>query len=270
MTEMLTPEHLGWPGGRVPDWLTSTPIAHRGLHDLRADAPENSLAAFERAVTLHCPIELDVRLSADGQVMVFHDKTLMRMTGAVGRVCEHAWPAMRGLTLAGTKEHIPLLSDVLALVNGRVPLLIELKNNGRAGVLELAVWALLRSYQGPYAVQSFNPLSIIWFKRHAPQAVRGQLAGLRARSVTQRVQAFVFNHMLLNVLSRPHFIAYNLTMLPNKKVEKLRGAGVPNVGWTARDCETLARCQDQVDNVIFEGACANTLYHTTRPEEDTQ
>src|SRR3954466_4751370 len=120
-------------------WLVRTPIAHRGLHAARDGRPENSLAAFAHACALGFPAEMDVRLTRDGEVVVFHDRALERLTGASGSVDERTAAELRGLRLLGTAEPVPLLRDVLALVAGRVPLLIELKPSALGADLEHAV-----------------------------------------------------------------------------------------------------------------------------------
>ncbi len=268
ISNAYNPPNKKTAAGKLPAWLTARPIAHRGLHDMRVDAPENSLAAFSRALAQDMPIELDVRVSADGRAVVFHDDTLMRMAGVRGTIQNCLWQDIRNLRLCGTGEHIPSLEDVLSLVDGRTPLLIELKNDGRAGQLERAVAQSLENYGGTVAVQSFNPLSLKWFRKNTPHLIRGQLAGIGVKTLKERAQAFMFNHLLLNFLSRPHFIAYNIRLLPRKSVSRLRSAGVPVIGWTADDPDLLVRQRPYVDNFIFEGACTDIICREM-PKEDT-
>ncbi|HIT62490.1 MAG TPA: glycerophosphodiester phosphodiesterase, partial [Candidatus Caccovivens faecavium] len=139
-------------------WLVETPIAHRGLHD--KVSPENSLSAFEKAVENGYAIELDVQLLADDTVVVFHDESLSRMTGNDGYIKFLNKEDLKVLKLGNSKEHIPTFEEVLKLVNGRTPLLIEIKNQFKVGKLEQKVIALLKDYKGEYAVQSFNPFSL--------------------------------------------------------------------------------------------------------------
>src|SRR3954467_15277818 len=129
-------------------WLVRTPIAHRGLHAAGEGRPENSLAAFAHAAALGFPAELDVRLTRDGEVVVFHDRALGRLTGAAGRVEERAAAEVRALRLLGTRERVPLLREVLDLIGGRVPLLIELKAGAPPTALERAGLAALDGYAG--------------------------------------------------------------------------------------------------------------------------
>ena len=132
-----------------------TPIAHRGLHAAQDGRPENSLAAFARCCALGFPAELDVRLTRDGRVVVFHDRALKRLTGARGRVEDRDVGDLRRLRLLETSQRIPLLEEVLELVDGRVPLLLELKAGAPGTALEAAILEALRGYRGEVAIQSF-------------------------------------------------------------------------------------------------------------------
>src|SRR5262245_32040668 len=158
------------------DWIVTRPIAHRGLHD--ATSPENSLAAFERACAYGYPLELDVQLTADGEAAVVHDQDLAHATGEPGLVRSMAYEQIRRARLFGTDQHVPTLDEVLDLVDGRVPVLIEIKNIGGVGGLEPRVLTAVRRYRGAAAVQSFNPVSMRYFRLHAPEIPRGQISGL--------------------------------------------------------------------------------------------
>lgn len=186
--------------------LSATDYAHRGLWD---DAsPENSLAAFARAKEAGYGIELDLRLSRDGHVMVFHDDTLLRMCGREGRVEDLTCQELKTLRLANTDQSIPTLVEVLSLIDGTVPLLIELKGTGRERPLCMRTARLLDRYRGAFAIESFNPLILSWFKQYRPRFARGQLVTkISATTRKERVLRFVLLHMLSNVLSRPDFIA---------------------------------------------------------------
>lgn len=237
-------------GMQAPAWLWSRPVAHRGLHD--ALRPENSLAAFEAAAEAGHPIELDVHLTADGQVVVFHDEDLPRMTGRPGRVAEATLAELRALTLLDTHERIPSLDDVLERVNGRVPLLVELKARAPIGPLEQGVRDALRRRPGPHAVQSFDPWSLVWLRRHAPELPRGMLSCDFAEEDLPRHHKLVLQHLLLAPLVRPSFVGYDLHALPHWAPTALRRLGLPLLAWTVRTPEDLARARDLVDNVIFE------------------
>ena len=154
-------------------WLCTKYIAHRGLHD--DSAPENSLASFKKAIENGYAIELDVRPLADGTIVVFHDEALGRMTGADGFISNYTYDDIKDLRLLKTTEKIPTLEETLKFVNGQTPILIEIKNMGKVG-FEKNIWKILSSYKGEYAVQSFNPYSLEWFKINAPHVKRGQVA----------------------------------------------------------------------------------------------
>ncbi|MBR2011252.1 MAG: glycerophosphodiester phosphodiesterase [Clostridia bacterium] len=185
------------------------PYAHRGLWG--DTAPENSLAAFELAVKAGFAIELDVQLSRDGEVMVFHDYTLTRMCGKDVKLASLTAAELAACTLGNSKEHIPTLAQVLALVGGSVPLLIELKGESGDTALCPAVAALLDAYKGEWCVESFNPLLLRWFKKHRRSAVRGLLSTdlIKEKKSGSRVLNFALSALWLTFLCRPAFHAWN-------------------------------------------------------------
>jgi glycerophosphoryl diester phosphodiesterase len=237
-------------GMQAPAWLWSRPVAHRGLHD--ALRPENSLAAFEAAAAAGHPIELDVHLTADGHAVVFHDEDLPRMTGRRGRVAEATLAELQALTLLDTDEHVPSLDEVLVCVRGRVPVLVELKARKPYGPLEQAVRDTLRRHPGTYAVQSFDPWSLVWLRRHAPELPRGMLSCDFLDEDLPRHQRLALQHLLLAPLVRPSFVGYDLHALPHWAPTALRRLGLPLLAWTVRTAEDLVRARGLVDNVIFE------------------
>ena len=234
-------------------WLGSLPIAHRGLHTESAGRPENSLAAFAAAAQEGYGIELDVQLSADGQVVVFHDYDLSRMTGHQGRVGETRWEELKQLKLGESDQGIPLFSDLLALVGGRVPLLVEVKNEGKVGPLEQGVIDALKGYAGDFAVQSFNPFVVNYFYKHAPEMVRGQLSSNFMGENLALWKKFLLRNLLLNFVSRPTFIAYEYGALPGWFARRVRQKGLLLLTWTVRSPEESARARELFDNIIFEG-----------------
>ncbi|NLF27252.1 MAG: glycerophosphodiester phosphodiesterase [Clostridiales bacterium] len=185
--------------------------AHRGLHG--PDVVENGLAAFERACRAKLGIEFDVRFTRDNRVVVFHDDALDRMFGSPERVDRLTLEELRAMELADGGA-VPTLDEVLALVDGRVPLLIEIKNCRRIARLCAAVKEKLENYAGEYAVESFNPLALRWFRRRAGDVPRGQLVAHPEEymGVTGAVGAFLLSNLLANCLSRPDFVAYDLNM----------------------------------------------------------
>ncbi|MCC6731159.1 MAG: glycerophosphodiester phosphodiesterase [Chthonomonadales bacterium] len=236
----------------APPWLRERPIAHRGLHD-GARVPENSLAAFERAAAAGHPIELDVHRLRDGNVVVFHDGGLARLTGDSRAVAELSAADLAPLRLSGTDERIPLLAEVLEAVAGRVPLLVEIKSMGPIiGPLEEATLGLLRGYRGELAVQSFDPRSMAFFRARAPEIVRGQLSFAHAGMRGQPLRRLVLANLLCNLVSRPHFVAYHVDALPTVATRLVRARGLPLLAWTVRTPAQRAHAARWADNVIFE------------------
>lgn len=231
-------------------WLVEKYIAHRGLHDDKN--PENSLGAFKNAVEKDYAIELDVNIIADGTLVVFHDDTLKRLTGKSGYVKNiESNKNLKNYFLKGTKFTIPTLKEVLQLVDGKVPLLIEIKNNSKVGVLEEALWNLLKDYKGEFAIESFNPYVVEWFKINAPQVLRGQLSGYFKGEKLSIFKKFVLKRMLLNnKVSEPNFIAYETKRLPNRFVKKFKQ--LPLIAWTVTSQKEYNRVVKYCDNIIFE------------------
>jgi glycerophosphoryl diester phosphodiesterase len=240
------------------DWLRTLPVAHRGLHDADKGVIENSPSAFEAAARAGYAIELDVHCSADGEVMVFHDKELDRVTRESGPVKERTAHELAQILLEGSADTIPTLADVMRQVDGRVPLLIEIKNTGRmVGGLESRVAELLATYRGAAAVQSFNPYSMGWFAKNAPHVARGQIAeGYRDEKEDVKLsphERFVLRHLLLTPISRPNFIAYDCNALPAPGPRLAKALGLPVLSWTVRSPQIWERIRPYVDNIIFEG-----------------
>lgn len=232
-------------------WLLDVPFAHRGLHD--DDVPENSVAAFEAAVRAGYGIELDVHPSRDGEAVVFHDLDLERLTGLPGRVTSLPVAELMRRNLLGTQERIPLLGEVLQAVDGRVPVMIEIKNqSGRAGGVERRVAELLATYRGPVTVASFNPRTVGWFARHTPGILRGQTAMRLDDPKVPRMVRGALQQLRFNPVTRPHYVSYELGSLPTPWTDAWRERGRALVTWTVRDESDLARAREHADNHVFE------------------
>lgn len=234
----------------APRWIVERPIAHRGLHD--EQRPENSLAAFEAAAVAGYPIELDVHRTADARIAVFHDDELERMTGAPGRVEQAPWARLAALRLAGTDERVPELADVLATIDGRVPLLVEIKGGGRQGRVERLVVDAVRGYAGELAIQSFDPLGLVHVRIAASWIPRGLLACDFADEELSPTKKFLLRRLALAPIAAPAFIGYDLRALPYWAPSLARRLGLPIVAWTVRSNEELVRARSLADNVIFE------------------
>lgn len=234
--------------------------AHRGLHNREKTIPENSLPGFRSAAREGYGIELDVQLSKDGQVVVFHDDTLDRVCGVNARVDELTWEELQKLRLCGTEERIPLFSEVLASIQGCTALIVELKNGHRNRELCEKTYELLTSYHGNVCIESFNPLIVAWFRFHAPDLVRGQLATTLKNYAEDNVvglKAFLLHNTLLNFLCRPQFIAYRIGYRP-PLVRLCTALGALNIGWTSHE----PRNEKGRDAVIFEFYRPRQRYRT--------
>jgi glycerophosphoryl diester phosphodiesterase len=235
-------------------WLFSKPIAHRGLHD--AESPENTLSAFKKAKDACYPIELDVRMIDDGTVIIFHDEKLSRLTNSDGYATNLVKEKLKDYKILKTDEHIPTLEETLELINGQVPLLIEIKNNHKVGTLEKKVLEILKDYEGDYAVQSFNPYTIEYFKIHAPHITRGQLSSFFTDEKSLNFfKKFVLKRMLLNRISKPDFISYDQRFLPNIYVTKTK---LPVLAWTVRSQQEYEDVKMYCNNIVFENFIPQT------------
>lgn len=233
-----------------PKWLTSTPIAHRGLHDGNREVPENSREAFRLAIARGVPIEFDVQKLGDGTLVVFHDEDLNRLCGDDLALSSLAKEDLDQFRLNSTLETIPTLEEVLQLVDGQVPLLMELKNFGLNRKMERHLLKLLDDYKGAYALQSFNPLSIKWIKRRRPRWQVGQLV----TSVRHRLPInYLANFALLNFWKNPDFISFDAQELPDQRVHYFKQKGVPILVWTVKSPKQLEAVSPYCDNIIFEG-----------------
>lgn len=229
-------------------WLVNTYIAHRGLHD--EESPENSLSAFKKAIEKGYAIELDVRLLSDNTVVVFHDPQISRMTSGNKYVNNLTKEDLKDYPLLNSKETIPTFEEVLNLVNGQVPILVEIKNEASVGELEKQVLKLLKSYEGEFAVQSFNPYTIEWFKDNAPEITRGILSSFFKGEKLALIKKSVLKRMLLNKKCEPMFISYDARNLPNKYVN--RYSKLPLLAWTVNSQQEYEKVIKYCDNIIFQ------------------
>ena len=235
--------------------LTAAPFAHRGLWSPDG-APENSLSAFQHAAERGFGVELDVRLSADGEAMVFHDETLERMTGRAGRVGDHRASDLQTYSLNGGDDAIPTLAEALTVIGAQAMVLIELKTpSGEVGRLEQRVHDVLIDHHGPLAVIGFNAYSHAWFAERHPKVLRGlnSHAFVAGEGRLSREAAQSQRRLEHVSTAKPHFLALGLDMLPSPEAAKLRAKGMPVVGWTLRGQEECAVHAESLDNYIFEG-----------------
>ena len=233
-------------------WIKETPIAHRGLHT--KDIPENSLSAFENALKNNYAIELDVQFTKDKEVVVFHDENLKRMTNDTRNIEDVNYDELKNLRLGNTNEIIPTLEEVLELVDSKVAILIEIKDCKDYIELSEKTYEILKGYEGNYAIQSFNPFILEWYKNNASEVVRGQLSGTftEGSESLNSFEKFVLKNMLLNFKSNPNYIGYELEGIPKSKLESLRKKGVPIIVWTVKNKEDMEKAYKYSDNITFE------------------
>ncbi len=230
--------------------------AHRGYHD-KPQIPENSMAAFRRALQNYYGVELDVHLMRDGNLAVIHDDSLLRTAGVDVEIEDLTVADLENYRLEGTEEKIPLLSEVLALFEGKTPLVVELKSaRGNYRELTEAACKLLDRYQVSYCIESFDPRCIMWLKKNRPDIIRGQLSYGFPKKADGKMSAFrrfILRNMLLNFLSRPDFIAYKLSDRQRLSVKLCRKIyKVQEVNWTIKTKEEMERAEQLGNLVIFE------------------
>lgn len=248
-----------------PGWMADA-FAHRGLHG--PGIPENTLAAFEAAIAAGYGIELDVRLSADGEAVVFHDDTLERLAGRSDRVSSLTAEELSRICLTGSDQTIQPLGAVLEIIADRTPVLIELKSESAiAGPLEAAVGSVVSAYPGRAVVMSWNVPSMVWMRRFYPDIPRGLVA-------TSVLGGFSFSHhpLLLAAAALPavrrsgaSFLAHDIRHLPSRRSRHFRKTGHPVVTWTVRTEEQLARARAHADAPVFEGDIVRLMTPTAVP-----
>jgi glycerophosphoryl diester phosphodiesterase len=235
---------------RAPEWLTQWEYAHRGLHS--AGVPENSRAAAEGAIAAGMGIECDIQMSRDNVPLVFHDWELDRLTKENGKVAARSADDLCRIPLLGTSETIWLLTELLDLIGGRVPLLVEVKAQPHFSIAEpcIAIAKALADYRGPLAVMSFDLRIGEWFAKHAPEVTRGLVitdtldhgykSAWRAPKAMER--------------AAPDFLASDVRDIPNALTSLWRESGRPLLTWTVRTPELRAHALTQADALIAEGA----------------
>ena len=235
------------------DFLKGIYIAHRGLYHNEKGIPENSIRAFKEAVKRNIPVELDVHLLKDGNIVVFHDDNLNRMTGYNKMIKDCTYEEIRELRLLDTNEKIPLFEKVLQVIDGKVLIDIELKYDAERGKLETKLCSFLDNYKGKFIVKSFSPYIVRWFKKNRPEYIRGQLAtDYKNEKSLGFIKRFIAKNMLYNFITKPDFIAYDLKALPNKRIERYRKKSYPILIWTIRTYEELKIAKQYGDSYIYE------------------
>lgn len=232
-------------------WLLNMPIAHRGLWG--KDIIENSLPAYENAIKNNFAIEIDLYSSTDGEIYVFHDDSLTRMTGTNGFIYEKTSKELSKLKLANSEHTIPTFEQVLRLVNGRVPLLIELKNQPDKSYIDKVI-NRLKFYKGEFAIQSFDPFYINRVKKLAPDFIRGILGTKTFSKHLPFIKRIIVKNLTLNFLIKPDFISYSYEDLPLKKSKT---KNIPLITWTITCKSDYQKIKPLVNNIIFENFLPN-------------
>lgn len=226
--------------------------AHRGLFDNKTNAPENSLNAIRKAVKEGYGIEFDVQLSKDDIPVVFHDASLKRVCGVEGNVWEYTLEELQRMKLADSDQTIPTFEDVLKVVDGKVPLIIEYKmDRVDTKVCELGN-KILEHYKGTYCIESFHPYAVKWYKENRPDVVRGQLSEDYAKRGKKDFVLRIMTYLLTNFLTRPDFIAYCHEDAENVSRRICRKLGALSVTWTVRSREQYEKAKPHFDLFIFD------------------
>ena len=238
---MIAPEKNHPDASFLDGWL----YAHRGLHDGNKKVIENSMEAFRLAVDKGYGMELDVQLTRDGKLVVHHDGSLKRVCGVDKQVHDVNYADLPPLP-DGSK--IPLFTEVLAMVDGRAPIIVEVKHNGGSAKNAAAAWEILKTYKGPYCVESFNPAAMGYFRKNATQVVRGQLAsgGKWKKEDLNFVSYIALRSLMVNAVSRPHFVAYSVPTDRTASMWLMKHVFKPLLAcWTVRDQKVLNQAQKE-------------------------
>lgn len=226
-------------------------IAHRGIHSKNGDNVENSIPAFELAVRNNIGVELDVHITKDNELVVVHDSNLKNITGINKIVEDLTLKEIKEMYLFNTSNKIPTFKEVLNIIDGKVPVIIEIKNEGKVGKLESKLYNELINYDGEYVIESFNPLTLLWFKKHNKNIVRGQLSAKKIDSISKFLNFFL-SKMLFNFFTRPNFIAYNIDDITDKMYKKYNDKGIYLIGWTLRKIDDYYKYNKICDGFIFD------------------
>ena len=257
LAELYVLAHLCRHGHPYWQVLGAFRYAHRGYHD-KPQIPENSMAAFRRAIGNFYGAELDVHLMADGNLAVIHDASLLRTAGVDVQIEDLTAADLPQYRLEETEERIPLFEDVLKLFEGKTPLIVELKpERGNHAELAAATVTLLDQYRVNYCIESFDPRCLIWLKKHRPEIVRGQLAENFLRhgdgAPQGKLTLWALGNLLLNFLTRPDFIAYRYEDRENMAVNICRRIfKVQEINWTITSREEMQGAEQLENLVIFE------------------
>ncbi|QSX05756.1 glycerophosphodiester phosphodiesterase [Sedimentibacter sp. zth1] len=229
--------------------------AHRGFFDDKSEAPENTMLAFKKAIENGYGIELDVHVTKDLKCIVCHDDDLKRIAGIDKKICEITFNEIKNVNVYNTNEKIPSLEDVLNLVNGQVSLVVEIKSITNAFKETEIISRVLDKYKGKYCIESFNPLVLLWYKKHKSNVIRGQLStNYKNDNVSgNRFRNFLLTFLLFNIVTKPDFIAYNIDY--KKNISFLVCTKIYNISgfaWTVKNQSELNDSRNYYNVFIFQ------------------
>lgn len=228
------------------------PTAHRGVHD-NVVVAENSMTAFRAAIDAGYGIELDVQLTGDGEVVVFHDDNLLRMCGENRTLLESTLEELKTFKLLGTEDSIPTLRETLSAIDGKVPVIIEMKNERAITDLPGKLYEIMKDYDGYYSVESFNPIYVGKYKKLDRSVARGILSCKFGKVKKYQLPlAKVLENLLMNFIARPDFVAYQFTDGKKLSVRLNRLFGAKTVAWTISTDEELQRAKKYFDAFICD------------------
>lgn len=228
------------------NFLKNNLIAHRGMHN-NIDIPENSIKAFKEAIKNKYIIELDIHLLKDNTIVVFHDDNLKRMTGINKNIKDYTYEELKKISLLNTKYTIPTFKEVLELIDGQVPVIVEFKYDRKAGLLENEAVKLLDNYKGLFCVKSFNPMSVRWFKKHRKNYIRGLLVDNKWTNKKE----IISSSMILRFICKPDFLSCKYSIIDKRRVKKM-SKKIPVLGWTIKNKTNYLKYKDKFYNIICE------------------
>lgn len=223
------------------NFLINKLIAHRGIFDNKI-VPENSIEAFKKAIRKDYIIELDVHLTKDKKIVVFHDDLLDRMTNKKGKIKDYKLDELKDIKLLNTNYSIPTLSEVLKLVKGKVPLLIEMKYDNKSFELPRLLLKELSDYNGEVAIQSFDPFLVSYFRFHKNNYLRGLL-------INRKIASHILFLKFSILISKPSFLSVQKSLYNNKEINKYKNKK-NIISWTMKSKEDIDKYKDKYDNLI--------------------
>jgi len=234
------------------NWLNDIKIAHRGIHNIVQGIPENTIAAFSKAIDKKLAIELDVHILSDNSIVVFHDDNLKRCCNTDKKIKDLTIKDIKDLKLFNTEHKIPTLIDTLDFIDSRVPVIIEVKTDVPAKKICPYLVEILNKYNGKFAIKSFDPRICLWLKKYYPNMIRGLLiTDFKKTKKPDLLKKLFISSMLFIPLYNPDFLSISLSMLKDKKVKKIRKHGYTILGWTFRT---------KLDYIKYERFCDSYIY----------